>query len=358
MPVSAFEDCRGLTSITIPNSVTSIGGYGFYGCTGLTDVYYAGTEEQKNKISFESGNGDLLNATWHYNWVEPQFTTHSLVLTGEIGVNFFVDLDALTEEEKEATYMTFTVGGEPGRKAYYNSAAVNDSGKYRFTCFVSSVHMAETIVPTLHYKDGQTVTGEPYSVKQYIDYVVENSGSFPEKVVTLVKALGDYGHYSQSYLKEQHPELDFTALSKYREGDFASYAGYLTALSGSGMAKDIADTAVSGVTYNLNLDSTITVNIKLSAGESLNASGTFDGRVIAGEETEDITLVHVAGIPIKKLGETITVTGTGSTNGAEYTVTLSGLSYIRAILNKPSSSKAAKNAMAALYEYYLAAVAY
>ena len=34
----AFSDCTGLTSVTIPNSVTSIGGAAFYGCTGLTSV--------------------------------------------------------------------------------------------------------------------------------------------------------------------------------------------------------------------------------------------------------------------------------------------------------------------------------
>ena len=34
----AFEDCSGLTSITIPNSVTSIGYSTFYDCTGLTDI--------------------------------------------------------------------------------------------------------------------------------------------------------------------------------------------------------------------------------------------------------------------------------------------------------------------------------
>ena len=34
----AFYDCRGLTSIAIPNSVTSIGHYAFYDCRGLTSI--------------------------------------------------------------------------------------------------------------------------------------------------------------------------------------------------------------------------------------------------------------------------------------------------------------------------------
>ena len=35
---SAFRGCSGLTSVTIPNTVTSIGQYAFFGCTGLTSV--------------------------------------------------------------------------------------------------------------------------------------------------------------------------------------------------------------------------------------------------------------------------------------------------------------------------------
>ena len=36
--LGAFEDCKGLTSITIPDSVTSVGNAAFSGCTGLTSV--------------------------------------------------------------------------------------------------------------------------------------------------------------------------------------------------------------------------------------------------------------------------------------------------------------------------------
>ena len=71
----AFSYCKSLTSVTIPDSVTSIGGYAFYNCKSLTDVYYAGSEAQWKAISISStGNDDLLNANIHYNYVSH---THS-----------------------------------------------------------------------------------------------------------------------------------------------------------------------------------------------------------------------------------------------------------------------------------------
>jgi len=37
----AFSGCTGLTDLTIPGSVTTIGSYAFYGCTGLTRVIFS-----------------------------------------------------------------------------------------------------------------------------------------------------------------------------------------------------------------------------------------------------------------------------------------------------------------------------
>ena len=42
IPYRAFYNCTGLTSVTIPDSVTSIGEYAFSGCNNLSSIYYVG----------------------------------------------------------------------------------------------------------------------------------------------------------------------------------------------------------------------------------------------------------------------------------------------------------------------------
>lgn len=62
----AFCDCAGLTSVVIPDSVESIGNCAFSGCSNLASIFYGGTESDWNAISIENNNYYLLNATRYY----------------------------------------------------------------------------------------------------------------------------------------------------------------------------------------------------------------------------------------------------------------------------------------------------
>ena len=55
-----------VTALTIPDSVTSIGEGAFYSCTSLKTVYYKGTAADWGKISINSNNTYLTDAKWYY----------------------------------------------------------------------------------------------------------------------------------------------------------------------------------------------------------------------------------------------------------------------------------------------------
>ncbi|MBO4433708.1 MAG: hypothetical protein J5852_09275 [Clostridia bacterium] len=301
---------------------------------------------------FEAWTADTLTAS--------DFKSHSLVLTDAIGVNFFMDLGDLSAEAKAASYMTFDVAGE-SKTAAFDSTFVNASGFYGFTCYVSSVQMAEDVTPTFHY-GSKTVTGADYSVKDYIDYVNENSGSFAAAVVTLVKAIGDYGHYAQEYLGPKNgwtAGTDYTVLAKYRAADYGTddYTAKATALAvkevnPSGTA---SGAAAGQFQFTLNFDSTTSIVLKLNNSTGANATSNYDGTV-ASDNIGGAVIFYLLKMPVSKLANVYNVNG--SIDGNAYSIDISGLSYVYGVLNSGVTSAAAKNAVSALYDYYTAAVDY
>jgi hypothetical protein len=86
----AFAYCGSLKSIALPDSVSVIYEAAFCGCTGLTNVFYTGTEEQWKKIPIVTrDNYDLTRAKIYYNCVSIEID--------ENGVEYVVTTDGKTD---------------------------------------------------------------------------------------------------------------------------------------------------------------------------------------------------------------------------------------------------------------------
>ena len=113
---TAFRDCSGLTSVSIPNSVTSIGYWAFYWCSNLQDVYcYAEKVPSTDSNTFRSS--PIADATLHV----PDASIESY--KAEAPWSSFGKIVALTPEE---TGITET---EIGNVKYENSAVYDLSGR-------------------------------------------------------------------------------------------------------------------------------------------------------------------------------------------------------------------------------------
>lgn len=66
---SAFSSCSYLTAVSLPEKLTDIGEGAFKECYVLDDVYYAGAEEEWNKINIGENNEELTDSIFNYNFI-------------------------------------------------------------------------------------------------------------------------------------------------------------------------------------------------------------------------------------------------------------------------------------------------
>lgn len=122
----AFDGCNTINCVVIPASVTTVEEEAFNGCSGINTVYYRGTDEQWNNITFGTGNGYLktaenivFNAICHDyetteifpTCVKNGYASYVCKICGDSYIGDYVDATGHTEQILEAKSATCTETG-------------------------------------------------------------------------------------------------------------------------------------------------------------------------------------------------------------------------------------------------------
>lgn len=291
----------------------------------------------------------------------PSFKTNSLFLGGRIGVNFYLEMPGDFSDYADS-YMTFSVCGEETTAQPDPNFMNSENTYYGFTCYVNSLQMADEITAVFHYgEEGSETVEDTYSVLAYLDNIKENEEEFDETIRTLGIAMADYGYYAQQYLsrikgynlEDEHEEMPDPSVTSF---DFAEIAEGMEQYKYIEEKAAGSEVAKAGCTLSLESGTILRVFLYMKEGFAGTPSVTLDGNAVEAQKVSDsVYCIAIDDIPAQELGEMHEII---VSNGGDYKVQLSALSYPYMVMSTESMAEDAKCAMAAFCRYYSASMAY
>ena len=192
----------------------------YKGCEGKPGepVSYEYSNTEKNTYGDHpdaDNDGRCDNCSAIIDGIGAKLAGYSLSLTGNIGVNFYMELsnDIVNDE---SAYMNFTLPNGTTSKVYVSgthedgSTATTDTTVkdgvtyYVFTCEVAAKEMTSDIKAQMIGNNGEK-TGKvyTYTVKEYADYILSHTSAegsnISKATIQLVKGMLNYGGAAQKY---------------------------------------------------------------------------------------------------------------------------------------------------------------
>jgi len=330
-------------------------------CDGTSPVYRNVNENDSRTDGNSDGYCD--NCGTIINGIGVNLAGHSVSLGGQIGMNFYMDLDASVLADDTA-YMLFTLPDNSTQKVNVadvktSPVTINEKEYYVFTCKVDAREMADTVTAKMicegGSKEGASYT---YSVKDYANALI-NKNDATDKEKALAKEMLNYGAYAQTYFGYNTNNLANNGLvdgvaNGFVQADKAALTACKPVVTDN---SDIFDYA--GSTLILEADIKVRHYFKLT---NETAIGNLDGLTMytaqQGNPVEGTYYYFESnGIAAVDLGTMAEYTGVSG-----ITVRYCPLSYVTTVLANESqelkNDAALQNLMKALYLYYQAVVNY
>ena len=317
----------------------------------------SGNNGSNNNGNNNSGNnsGESGNTGGTGTEKEFGFSAHSLTLNGDIGVNFYLELDEAILNDSDAV-MEMEVAGikkamiKVSDSVKNGSIEVEDSEGnshqcYKFTCNVYAKQMTDNIVATLKTSSG--TWKEVYSIQSYMEKAQDSSN---EKLKNLMNAMAVYGGYAQMLLGYNTNNLAGGSL-----GDVSNVTKDMLAeyeYTEDGKEENLS---IYGSSLLLKEQTTLRMYYQLAEGNISDYKFTIDGKEVQPIQSGDSNVYYIElnNIIAPDL-EKAHIFTTGNITVSNY----SALSYVNKALDSEKSSENNKKTAAALYLYWKAAEAY
>ena len=324
----AFYECSGLTSVTIGNSVTSIGGYAFYKCSGLTSVTIPNSVTSIGDCAFSGCSGltsvhisDIAawcNIDFDYSQSNPLSYAHHLYLNGE-EVKDLVIPNSVTSIGEWAFYEC------SGLTSVTIPNSVTSIGKYAFSNCPELLDVycyAEKVPDT----ESDAFNG---SYPEYANLHV------PDASIDSYKARAPWSSFGKivglSAGEPEQPEVEkcATPVVTYAEGKLSfscetEGANYVTKL----VAEDVKEY------YDAEIELSATYNIEVFATKAnCENSDTVNVALVwveNGDVNEDTGVISVPAAPVLVQGNGGVLSVSGVAKGTDVVVyTISGTEVAR-----------------------------
>jgi len=306
------------------------------------------------KKSYSDGIGELAG--------------HSLGLKGDIGVNFYMELDSEVVAD-ENVYMHFTLPNGNTQDVKVSDAiskTMNGNTYYVFKFNVAAKEMTDTITAQMFCGEKSGTVYE-YTVKKYADYLFKNAYEAGGSTVknqeyadayALVESMVNYGAYSQIYFNHN---ADALVNADITNTDVSGVTAETVNKPYNSSVNNLPEgVSLSGA--NLALESETVLNLFFSNTTGKELSFTTNNNVtLTQTKSGDYTKVTITNIAAQHLDEDVIVNVSVADDNGNYSVKYSPMNYCYNVLSKETTATRTdelKNVMRAFYLYNQQAKSY